>query len=894
MPFQALSLYYVYFKRGLLSAFLIISITVSAPAQSKNFFINKSDPSWIVKKDSKGATPADKDISDGYYLSVFESQNHIELQEEYVHVVRDIVSDAGVQNGSQISVTYDPSFQKLTFHKIILWRNNVASDRLVRQNFKILQKEKELSKFIYSGTFDAFLLLEDVRKGDKIEYAYTLKGDNPIFGNKLASRFYFESSSSMGYVYTNVTVNKNRSINVKNFNFDTPPKISEQNGLRLYEWESTLTKTHRIADYEPSWYNPLRSVQLTEYKSWNEVVNWGLSVNDYPDLNAPLLSAKVKELKEKAGGDEKRYIEFATRFVQDEIRYMGIEMGVYSHRPNSPEKVLKQRYGDCKDKSLLLVHLLNALNINAWMVYADTYTTIKTNGFLPSPFIFNHVIVLIEYKNRKIWIDPTISLQRGKLDDFYVPNYGYTLVLKPGVNALEKVENTYKGKLASHLTFNIADTVEGKISTLLIKSTYTHNYADNIRTEIAGSGVDGLEKDYLEYYGRYYTNIETKDPIKINDNETQNIIEITESYKIEDIWVSENENDTKYVYFYGDLVSNDLRKIKAKARLEPLSMKYPINLEQTISINMPYSYKSESETVKIDNDNYYFELKRKSKGNFASFKFTFKSLTSYIEGSEIKKYVKDYKKMDDNLSFYFTPADGQFNTSFKGYPYAIFISLLTAIISLFFFIRIYRQPEPFDLDELAAARPIGGWLIVMAILLVMDIIGMLYTPFSLNLFDSASWDSLTELGILKEWFFRITFMIDLIIVILMTMLVIFAAALFFTRRKSFPKLYTIYLKAVIGFSVFQFTVFKFRDNGTETKEFIYQALGLVISIAISVAWILYLKKSKRVKETFVFTYPEYEWTRALIQYYNSKLTSKNSSAVSNASLDENKNNHENI
>ncbi len=103
---------------------------------------------------------------------------------------------------------------------------------------------------------------------------------------------------------------------------------------------------------------PSKRAQLTEYKNWNEVVNWGLSINGYPNLKSPLLDKKIKEFKEQAGNDQKKYIELATRFVQDEIRYMGIEMGIYSHRPNSPERVLKQRYGDCKDKSLLLVHLL--------------------------------------------------------------------------------------------------------------------------------------------------------------------------------------------------------------------------------------------------------------------------------------------------------------------------------------------------------------------------------------------------------------------------------------------------------------------------------------------------------------------------------------------------------
>ena len=53
-----------------------------------------------------------------------------------------------------------------------------------------------------------------------------------------------------------------------------------------------------------------------------------------------------------------KYFRVAVNFVQNEIRYMGIETGKYSHKANSPEKVFKQRYGDCKDKSLLLASIL--------------------------------------------------------------------------------------------------------------------------------------------------------------------------------------------------------------------------------------------------------------------------------------------------------------------------------------------------------------------------------------------------------------------------------------------------------------------------------------------------------------------------------------------------------
>ena len=157
-------------RRILLVLLILCSTFFLSSSQGKNFSVNRTAPSWIVKVDPSGGKPKSKDIIDGYYLSLMEYQQHAELQEEYKHIIRQIVSDAGVQNASQISVTYDPSYQKLIFNKVIIWRDNKPYDQLNATKFKVLQNEKDLSKFIYSGTYDAYMLLEDIRKGDRIEY----------------------------------------------------------------------------------------------------------------------------------------------------------------------------------------------------------------------------------------------------------------------------------------------------------------------------------------------------------------------------------------------------------------------------------------------------------------------------------------------------------------------------------------------------------------------------------------------------------------------------------------------------------------------------------------------------------------------------------------------------
>ncbi|MEJ2884159.1 DUF3857 domain-containing protein [Pedobacter sp. GR22-6] len=873
--------------------FFLFGIHTLVYGQSKNFSVNRQNPSWIIKTELKGARPLDKDISDGYYLSVYENQNHVELQEEYTHIVREIVSDAGVQNGSQISVTYDPSFQKLIFHQIIVKRNGKTSDQLAAPRFKVLQNEKDLSKFIYSGTYDAFLLLEDVRKGDQIEYAYTIRGSNPIFGSKYASSFYFEGSSSIGQLYMNLIASGNRKMQFKNFNGAPAAKITAQNGYNIYEWTSRLTKTHRIADYEPSWYNPLKRTQFSEYQSWNEIVYWGLNINSYPNLNSPLLNKKITELKAESGSNKKKYIELATRFVQDEIRYMGIEMGVYSHRPNSPEQVLKQRYGDCKDKSLLLQHLLSAEHIAAYMVYADTESTIRTNEYLPSPFVFNHVIVAVDYAGKRTWIDPTISYQRAKFDDFYAPDYGHVLVIKPGVNALERMVSKPKGKLVAKLSFDVADTSDNKKSTLLIKSKYTGNYADNIRSAIAESGTDGLEKDYLEYYGKYYTDISSAAPIKILDNEKDNTVELTEKYEIENIWTTSEDSDEKRVYFYADMLSSELRNLKAKKRLEPVMLKHPVNIEQELDIRMPYNYSNDNETTTIENSNYFFELSTSGSGKTINYKYTYRSLKDHIEGSEIMDYVKDYKKVDRQLSYYYVAGGLSSSLTSDLNAYAVLAVVLTSMIFSVFCIKIYQKRTDFDTEKLTRAKPIAGWLILLAIRVLLGPVVITTKFITLNIFNNDLWFQLNQMENLKGNLLTIVYGIYLLGNSLLIPYSILCIFLFFNRRESFPIQYSIFTRLMICSAVLSslLTLFTAGDSYLDYNTG-YQIGKLLGSISISVICILYLKKSQRVRETFVFTYPESEWTKAMIRYYNHKLIQKQTvPAEETVEIDEK---HENI
>ena len=87
-----------------------------------------------------------------------------------------------------------------------------------------------------------------------------------------------------------------------------------------------------------------------------------------------------------------------TEFVQKDIVYLSVDLdkdSIEGNRPHPSEEVLKNRYGDCKDKATLLISMLRAVGENGRVVYLDgSRNPVYVNDKWPADY-FDHVIVAI-------------------------------------------------------------------------------------------------------------------------------------------------------------------------------------------------------------------------------------------------------------------------------------------------------------------------------------------------------------------------------------------------------------------------------------------------------------------------------------------------------------------
>lgn len=817
-------------------------------------------PNWISPLKPYNQRPPARSIENGYFLMLFERQMDVDRAADYHHFIREIVSEAGIQNGSQISVSFDPAYERLDFHQITIWRDNKPQNRLNPADFKVMADEQDFSKFIYQGSYSANYIIPDIRKGDRIEYAYTITGRNPVFGGRFCQDLYIQGGQVIAHQYLSLQASASRKMNMKNFNKVPNPVISIVNGVKHWVWEGFQVPAADDGTNAPAWYDTYANIQISEYDSWAQVINWALAVNPVSSVLHGELAQRVAKLKAEAGNDKEKYLRLAVKTVQDEVRYMGIEIGEYSHRANQPERVFNQRYGDCKDKALLLVSMLRANDIPADMVLVNTSLQDKVDRLLPTTDAFNHAVAVATVNGRQVWVDATMSYQRGKGADLYFPNYGKGLQLKPGNTGLVDIPKTKMGKITSREKYTVTKATD-KVK-LEVTSTYTLGQADDIRARLASNGLYTTEKNYLKYYAKIYPKIETRDSLVVKDDEDKNELTTVESYLIPDFFTRDTTVAGRYTAgFYANCIDEQLPTITNQTK-NPVNLNYPYDIDYTVAVVLPSGWGIAGRQYDVKRDAYTFNSDYSSEGNSLLLHYKFAFLKDFIPVDQLEQARQDISLLRDSklsYSFWYTPGAGS-NTAggIKLNPnvWMIALALITLVICVGFAIWIYHIETPgIVFAHGASFVAIGGWLILV-------LIGLFLTPFLVaNTFITSDYLSMSAWNLYVDPDKRTTFHAMMVwetfgnsVVLCLS---IFCLVLFLNKRDILPKVITVYLGFVVLLNVVDYllSVKLHSDAAAATSSY-----AMVRSILAAAIWIPYFHRSERVQETFIVPHPPYNFS----------------------------------
>jgi hypothetical protein len=155
--------------------------------------------------------------------------------------------------------------------------------------------------------------------------------------------------------------------------------------------------------------------------SWRDIGLWYAGLTATSRDTSPEIKQKVAELTANLPSTIDK-IRALTDFMQRQIRYVAIEIGIGGFQPHSAATVFQYKYGDCKDKATLLSSMLHEIGVESYYVVAQVDRGIVRPDF-PSPGSFNHMILAIRLPD---------SVEEGKLYAIVKhPTLGRLLIFDP-------------------------------------------------------------------------------------------------------------------------------------------------------------------------------------------------------------------------------------------------------------------------------------------------------------------------------------------------------------------------------------------------------------------------------------------------------------------------------
>jgi hypothetical protein len=383
----------------------------------------------------------------------------------------------------------------------------------------------------------------------------------------------------------------------KMFNYKGEPVITEDKSNKIYTWE-VKDMPAQVNEYaSPAWHEITTSVYmaterfvLEDYQGSNATwKDFGKFVYDLKKDRDALPDEVRQKVHQLADGttDVKEKITRLYEFMQQNTRYVSVQLGIGGWQPYDAKYVGTKKYGDCKALSNFMYSLLKEAGIRS--VY-----TVTNRGFdqdylladLPSSQ-FNHVILFVPLDKDTTWLECTSQT--------YVPGYvggdncnryavavdenGGTLVRTPRYGLKENLQ----------LRKVMAALNEDGMLNVKVNTLYGGVQQDNIHELI-----NSLSKDKVKEYLHEQLDFATYDISSFDYKENKSSLPtINESL---DITVSNYATITgKRLFIVPNVMTRSYRKLTADtARKYDLEVGFEYKDVDSVEIELPKGYEPEA------------------------------------------------------------------------------------------------------------------------------------------------------------------------------------------------------------------------------------------------------------------------------------------------------------
>ena len=325
-----------------------------------------------------------------------------------VHTLFKIMNEKG-KAYADAEIGYDSRLETLS----LIYARTILSDGstlpLQKSATNTVTPQKRYPK--YSDYKKLTFSMPGVEIGSIVDYKF-VRVTKPTVKGRFADSFFFQTLNPILLSRYKILVPENCEISffprnpLKDLN--SSPLVYREGTKKALLWQYENVPMVIKEPDMPPFGEVAFNVLVTTMPSWDEFFQWWWKEVESKTEPDETIMEKVNQLTANLDTNLAK-LQALFDYVKREIRYVSLSIEKSGYVPEAASEVMKNKYGDCKDKSTLLISMLKAAGILSYYVLVPTHGIPDLVSSFPYPFQFNHCIVAVETGENYTFLDPTAS-----------------------------------------------------------------------------------------------------------------------------------------------------------------------------------------------------------------------------------------------------------------------------------------------------------------------------------------------------------------------------------------------------------------------------------------------------------------------------------------------------
>ncbi len=310
-----------------------------------------------------------------------------------------VLRDEGVGSARQMRVSFQPGDERVEVLGVRVYK----ADGSISEDYDDWQTGRtRQSARMYNDRAYLNLRANNVDVGDVVEFRYVVHqvANENFRGDYFGAVRYIQQTRPVALSRYAVHYPKGWELHFRHPSLDYKrwddalPDDTPADGERIAAFElRDVPRVHTESD-QPGHTEVYDYILVSNKATYEEIGQWWWDLIEEQLVVDDRIRQAVAEVTEGRTSPEEK-VEAIYEYVVRNTRYLHLGLGIHGWKPYRTSTVMRNRYGDCKDKAALLKVMIEEAGLDAEMVLVRTRRLGRVDDSPASMHVFNHAVTYV-------------------------------------------------------------------------------------------------------------------------------------------------------------------------------------------------------------------------------------------------------------------------------------------------------------------------------------------------------------------------------------------------------------------------------------------------------------------------------------------------------------------